>query len=60
MPVLRTRKALGLLTSGSVLTVHCTDPLAGIDIPHLVQQTGDVIVASELRDGVQIFAIRKR
>lgn len=43
LPVLRTRKALKALAAGERLEVHCTDPLAAIDIPHLIQQTGDRI-----------------
>lgn len=41
LPVLRIRKALKALAIGERLEVHCTDPLAVIDIPHLIQQTGD-------------------
>jgi len=31
------------LAPGDVLFVACTDPLAGIDIPNLVRETGDVL-----------------
>jgi tRNA 2-thiouridine synthesizing protein A len=40
LPALRTRKALAALPPGARLEVHCTDPLAVIDIPALVQQSG--------------------
>ena len=43
LPALYTRKALAGLTAGDVLFVACTDPLAGIDIPNLVRETGDVL-----------------
>ena len=43
LPALYTRKALAGLTPGDVLLVACTDPLAGIDIPNLVRETGDVL-----------------
>ncbi len=60
MPVLRTRKALSRLASGRLLRVSCSDPLAGLDIPHLLHETGDTLVA-EARDGhVYVFTIRKR
>jgi tRNA 2-thiouridine synthesizing protein A len=55
----KTRKALKSLTPGDRLEVRCTDPLAVIDIPHLVGVTGDrleIIVRSE-RDTV--FRIEK-
>jgi tRNA 2-thiouridine synthesizing protein A len=42
LPALYTRKALAGLAPGDVLFVSCTDPLAGIDIPNLVRETGDV------------------
>jgi len=59
LPVLRTRKALRATAAGEHVMVECTDPLAAIDIPHLVQQEGDVLVSAE-RDGeVLIFRIRK-
>ena len=41
LPALRTRKALSQSQPGDVLIVECTDPLAGIDIPNLLHQTGD-------------------
>ena len=41
LPALRTRKALTTLKSGDLLVVECTDPLTTIDIPNLLNQTGD-------------------
>ncbi len=59
LPALRARKALSGLKSGDLLIAECTDPLTAIDIPNLVNQTGDTLVAN-LRDGkVLIFKIRK-
>ena len=43
LPVLRTRKALLAMTPGQRLRVICTDPLAGIDVPNLIRETGDVL-----------------
>jgi tRNA 2-thiouridine synthesizing protein A len=60
LPVLRTRKALDGLQAGDLLVVACTDPLAGIDIPVLVAQTGDVLEATDSDAGVMTFRIRKR
>jgi tRNA 2-thiouridine synthesizing protein A len=59
LPALKTRAALARLPSGALLIVACTDPLAGIDIPHLVRETGDAIEA-QTRDGtVMTFRIRR-
>ena len=60
LPALRTRKALRALQSGDILTVECTDPLAGIDIPHLVNQTGDTLEATRTEAKLTVFRIRKR
>jgi tRNA 2-thiouridine synthesizing protein A len=60
LPALRTRKVLLRLKPGAALVVECTDPLAVIDIPNLVRETGDVLEENTHRDGVLIFRIRKR
>jgi len=59
LPALMTRKALRTLSVGECLEVHCTDPMAVIDIPVLVQQIGDRIDRSERCDDVIIFIIEK-
>ena len=43
LPALKTRKALISVAPGAKLEVHCTDPLAVIDIPNLIRETGDKI-----------------
>src|ERR1700691_1127532 len=59
LPALKTRKALARLTPGDLLQVHCTDPLAAIDIPNLIRQTGDRIAnTQEVERGI-IFLIEK-
>jgi tRNA 2-thiouridine synthesizing protein A len=60
LPALRTRKALLRLQPGAALVVECTDPLAAIDIPNLVRETGDTLEENARRDGVLIFRIRKQ
>lgn len=59
LPVLKTRKALPRLQPGDVLEVRCTDPMALIDIPVLIGETGDRIITSERRDEVIVFVIEK-
>lgn len=59
LPVFRTRKALNALVAGEQLEVHCTDPLAAIDIPNLIRETGDLL-ESVGRSGERItFIIEK-
>jgi TusA-related sulfurtransferase len=59
LPVLRTRKALAGLRPGDLLVVACTDPLAGIDIPNLLQRTGDALEETQREARVITFRIRK-
>jgi tRNA 2-thiouridine synthesizing protein A len=60
LPALRTRKALSRLPAGATIVVECTDPLAEIDIPNLVRETGDDLLHKTRRDDVLVFRIRKR
>ena len=59
LPALRTRKALRGMASGDILVVECTDPLAGVDIPHLINQTGDTIEDTHKDKRLLTFRIRK-
>ena len=59
LPVLRTRKALRRMEPGERLRVICTDPLAGIDVPNLIRETGDVL-EDQRQEATRIsFVIRK-
>ncbi|MDR7036547.1 MULTISPECIES: sulfurtransferase TusA family protein [Methylobacterium] len=59
LPVLRTRKVLRGLTPGTRLVIACTDPMAAIDIPNLLREEGDSLIAQE-RDGATLrFVIRR-
>ena len=60
LPALRVRKALSGLKSGDLIVAECTDPLAAIDIPNLLQQTGDTLEGNAEADGVLSFRIRKK
>jgi tRNA 2-thiouridine synthesizing protein A len=59
LPALKTRKALTRLESGDLLVVECTDPLAAIDIPNLLRETGDTLVESVKKAERFVFHIRK-
>ena len=58
-PVLRTRRALKQLSPGDRLEVHCSDPLAAIDIPHLIAQTGDRVETMLRQEATTVFLIEK-
>jgi len=60
LPALRARKALTTLKSGDLLIAECTDPLSAIDIPNLLNQTGDKLEASTREGDVLVFHIRKK
>jgi len=60
LPALKTRKALSRLPPGDRLVITCTDPLAEIDIPNLIRQTGDDLERSAREGDVFVFHIRKR
>ena len=60
LPALRARKALGAMKSGDVLVAECTDPLTAIDIPNLLNQTGDELVETARSGDLLTFRIRKR
>jgi tRNA 2-thiouridine synthesizing protein A len=60
LPALRTRKALAGLAGGDILVIECTDPLAAIDIPNLIRETGDTIEQTVRGDTVLTFRIRKQ
>jgi tRNA 2-thiouridine synthesizing protein A len=59
LPALRARKALSRLPAGDILIVECTDPLAEIDIPNLLRETGDQLDGKTQSADVLVFRIRK-
>jgi tRNA 2-thiouridine synthesizing protein A len=59
LPALKTRKLLSKMAAGELLIIECTDPLASIDIPNLMRETGDTIEASGKKGRVLTFRIRK-
>jgi tRNA 2-thiouridine synthesizing protein A len=60
LPALKARKVLSRLKPGDIIVVECTDPLAAIDIPNLLNQTGDTLVEKTTADGLLTFRIRKK
>jgi tRNA 2-thiouridine synthesizing protein A len=60
LPALRTKKALSQAQSGDMLIVECTDPLTAVDIPNLVNQTGDTLEDTQRDKKLLTFRIRKK
>ncbi len=60
LPALRVRKKLSSLKSGDLIVAECTDPLAALDIPNLLRQTGDVLEDKTQAEGILTFRIRKK
>lgn len=58
--VLDAKKALRVLPIGSVLVLECTDPLAVIDVPHFVRQTGNALLSEEKLADLIVFRIEKK
>jgi tRNA 2-thiouridine synthesizing protein A len=59
LPALKTRKALRGLAPGDVLVIECTDPLAALDIPNLLQETRDALESQAREEDALVFRIRK-
>ena len=59
LPALKTRKILAGLAPGTRIVVTCTDPLAALDIPNLLRETGDVLEAQVQDERRLVFTIRK-
>jgi tRNA 2-thiouridine synthesizing protein A len=60
LPALRTRKALAGMAKGDVLVIECTDPLTAVDIPTLINQTGDTLEDTSREKKLLTFRIRKK
>lgn len=59
MPVLKTRAALRRMAGGEVLEVATSDPMSVIDVPNLLRQTGDVLLAQTQTGFGTVFRIAK-
>lgn len=59
LPVLKSRRRMADLASGSLVEVLTSDPLAGIDIPHFCHEDGHRLEMQERTDTGHRFLIRK-
>jgi tRNA 2-thiouridine synthesizing protein A len=60
LPALRVKKMLSSLKAGDRIIAECTDPLAALDIPNLLRQTGDTLESQEKAEGLLTFRILKK
>ncbi len=60
LPAEHTRKALERAHAGDILIVECTDPMSQIDIPNLVNRTGNVLEATDHHEAIFTFRICRR
>jgi tRNA 2-thiouridine synthesizing protein A len=60
LPALRTKKALSQAQPGDIFIVECTDPLAAVDIPNLINQTGDRLEDIRKEKRLLTFRIQKK
>ena len=56
-PSLRLQKAIGAAEPGARLTLLATDPMARIDVPHLMTGLGGQIVSIDEADGVLTIVV---
>ena len=59
LPVLKTRKALNIISSGEILEVTANDPGSVKDMASFCEQTGNRLVSSNETDNSYIFLIEK-
>lgn len=59
LPVLRTRKHMRDLASGTRIRVETTDPLAVIDVPHYCREDGHRLLSSAAEGTAHVFIIEK-
>lgn len=60
VPSLRLRRALETASAGQVLTLIASDPMARIDVPHLLNETGDALLGVDEADGILTIRVEKR
>ncbi len=59
LPVLKARKQLKGMKTGSVLRIEATDPMSVIDFPHFCEESGHELVNSNQEGDLYIFELQK-
>jgi tRNA 2-thiouridine synthesizing protein A len=60
LPVLKARKKLETMTSGSELVVLATDPMAAIDMPHFCNEQGHALLSQDKSGETLTFRIKRK
>lgn len=60
VPSLRLRKALAAAGPGARMTLLADDPMARIDVPHLMAELGGRVVEARDEDGWTTFTVEAR
>jgi tRNA 2-thiouridine synthesizing protein A len=60
IPSLRLRKALEGMAEGERVTLLADDPMARVDVPHLLGQLGSVLVETREDGPALAFTVEKR
>lgn len=60
LPILRAKKALADLPSGTVLHLICTDPGTPADFAAFCKQTGHGLAHQDVQDGKFLFWLTRR
>lgn len=59
LPVLRARKALKVARPGTTVRVETSDPMALVDVPHMVREDGHDLQSQSTDGKVTSFLIRR-
>ena len=59
LPIIKTKKALALLTCGQVLRVVSTDPSSVHDMAALAEQSGNALLMQARESSKFVFYLRK-
>jgi tRNA 2-thiouridine synthesizing protein A len=59
LPALMARKKLAILAPGETIAVLASDPLAVVDIPHMCNEEGHLLIESRQLSGHHRFLIRR-
>jgi tRNA 2-thiouridine synthesizing protein A len=60
LPVLKARKRLSAMESGTILAMIADDPEAIVDVPHFCAEAGHTLVDQTEKSGVLHFTIRRK
>jgi tRNA 2-thiouridine synthesizing protein A len=60
LPVLRARKMLERLPSGSILVLRASDPMSAIDVPHFCTEQGHALLAQDHHASIFSFRIKRK